>query len=326
MLVALAVLIAGTDARASDSEFYAWLSNYRTQAFNAGISAETINSQFPSIEFLPDVIAKDRNQPEFKLKFTDYKNRVITKQKLSGGRQGLASNHAFLNKIEASYGVPKSVLVALWGIETNYGKITGGYHVLSSLATLAYEGRRAEYFSREFINTLKLMDRYPNLPQPLIGSWAGAMGQCQFMPSTYLKFAIDGNQNGTVNLWNEREDIFASAANYLSQSGWQRGQTWGIPVKLTAPVDLAAADLNIQKSMVEWSRMGLKSAGGGHLPQNTLKASLVLPEGFSGPAFLVYDNYRVIMNWNKSNNFALTVGLLSDKLSRTDKPDKHPNS
>ncbi len=327
LFIACLIGVSAQNARADEGEFYAWLSNFRTEAYKQGISPESINDHFAAIEYVPDVITKDRNQPEFKLSFKDYKQKIVSAERIATGKKSLRANEKYLNWVEQKSGVPKSIVVALWGIETRFGQVTGGYDILSALATLSYDGRRREYFTKEFITTLKLMDKHPYLTKPFMGSWAGAMGQCQFMPSTYWNFAIDGNNNGRVDLWNEREDVFASAANYLMKSGWKKGEPWGTPVKLSKPVDIELATLNVQKTVAEWGKMGVKTSAGGAMPNSGAKASLIMPDGKDGPAFLVYRNYRTIMAWNRSHHFAISVGMLSDRIGGVQKhaeqqPDK----
>jgi len=311
-------------ASAQDSDFYAWASNFRTQAFNAGVSAATINENFRDLEYIPDVIYKDRNQPEFKLGLEDYKRRIVTPQRIAAGREKIAENKSTLDAIEQKYGVPKSIIVALWGIETNFGKSTGGYHVLSALATLAYEGRRNEYFSKEFIATLLLADKHPYISQPVMGSWAGALGQCQFMPSTYLKFAVDGNNNGKVDLWNEKPDVLASAANYLSQSGWKAGAPYAETVTLAQNIEESQMGLNVTKTIAEWQKMGVRFTAANNLPTD-MPASLIQPNG-SDKKYLIFNNYRAVLTWNRSHNFALTVGELANKIAATQKSHQPSNS
>ncbi|TAH36580.1 MAG: lytic murein transglycosylase [Alphaproteobacteria bacterium] len=299
---------------ADDSDFQVWLSNFRTQAFKQGVSAETINKHFNSIQYLPDVIAKDRNQPEFKLTFAEYKKRIISPERLQAGRAALKQNEQYLNWVQEKSGVSKSVVVALWGIETRFGNVKGGYNILSALATLSYDGRRSAYFSKEFMTALQLIDKYPYLDRPMLSSWAGAVGQCQFMPTSYWNFAIDGNNNGRVDLWEEREDVLASAANYLMKSGWKAGQPWGVAAKGAEHIDPSQTGLEVQKPIAEWLHLGVKP--GKIVGMNiTDPASLIMPDGPKGPAFLVFNNYRTIMSWNRSHNFALTVGSLADQIA-----------
>lgn len=315
-LILTLILFAALPAYADESDFYAWLSNFRTVASKEGVSAATINKHFDTIEYLPDVISKDRNQPEFKLTFAEYKKRVLSPERLQAGRAALKENEQYLNWVQEKSGVSKSVVVALWGIETRYGKVKGGYNILSALATLSYDGRRSAYFSKELITALKLIDKYPYLDRPMMSSWAGAVGECQFMPTSYWNFAIDGNNNGRVDLWEERADVLASAANYLMKSGWKKDEPWGIEVKGVKAIDPANTGLETQKTLAEWMQMGVKLSRLPGLPATTTKASLIIPEGSKdGTGFLVFNNYRVIMSWNRSHNFALTVGTLADQIA-----------
>ncbi len=308
------ILSLAPQAQAGNADFQAWLSNFRTTAFRAGLSAETINRQFAALEFLPQVIAFDRNQSEFKLSYADYHKRMVTSGRVETAQGHLNKMRGFLAETEKNYGVPGHVLLAFWGMESNFGKNTGKMDVLSSLATLAYDGRRGAFFEKELLAALRMTEQYPYLNMPLQGSWAGAMGNMQFLPSSYLQFAIDGNSNGRKDLWNEKEDIFASAANYLSKSGWKPHQIWGREVKLERPIDDSIFGLEHQETIAQWAAMGVKTATNQPLPQASHKASLLMPDGEGGRAFLVYDNFRVIMKWNRSINYALAIGELSDKI------------
>ena len=230
------------------------------------------------------------------------------------GRQRLRENRALLVEIGRKYGVQPRFLVAFWGIETDFGRHTGGFRVIPALATLAYDGRRSAYFRRELLNALEILDQGHIALSDMVGSWAGAMGQSQFMPSSFVTFAVDYDGDGRKDIWNTKADVFASAANYLSRVGWKGDQTWGRPVRLPKGFDTGLASLKIRKRLSAWQRLGVRRADGGDLPKRDLMASVVLAEGPGGPAYVVYDNYHAILKWNRSTFFALAVGSLAEQI------------
>ncbi len=228
-------------------------------------------------------------------------------------RSGL-QNRAVLNEVGRRYGVQPRFIVALWGIETTFGQISGKFPVIASLATLAYDGRRSAFVRKELINALRIVDQDNVDPKDMLGSWAGAMGQSQFMPSSFLLYAVSYRGDGRRDIWHRREDVFASIANYLAQLGWRAGETLGRAVSLPPRLDPALIGPGIKKPLAQWAKLGLRRADGGPLPAAPLEASLLQPGGSDGPAILIYDNYRVLMKWNSSNYFATAVGLLADSM------------
>ena len=309
-LVSVLVLWA-LPAQAQD--FKAWLQDLRAEALERGIKAATLDGALDNIALIPRVIELDRRQPEFTLTFTQYRDRVVPLSRIKKGRRKLAENRALLQEIGTKIGVQPRFIVALWGIETDFGRVTGGFSVIPALATLAFDGRRSAYFRKELHNALRILDEGHITPKAMVGSWAGAMGQSQFMPSSFLAHALDYDGDGRRDIWTTREDVFASAANYLAKSGWRADQTWGREVKLPADFDPALADLKVRKQISEWQALGVRRANGDDLPARQLSASIVLPEkGKMSPAYMVYGNYRTTLLWNRSTYFALAVGLLSD--------------
>ncbi|MDH3663295.1 MAG: lytic murein transglycosylase, partial [Alphaproteobacteria bacterium] len=234
------------------------------------------------------------------------------------GRKLLKEHRTLLNKIAADYKVQPRFIIALWGIETSYGSFLGGHQVIKALATLAYDGRRAALFRRELISALRILDRGDIVLDDMKGSWAGAMGQCQFMPSSFLKYAVDYDGDGKRDIWNTLPDVFASIANYLAKSGWDDQYTWGRPVKMASVADTpnGAPGLKVVKSLPEWQSLGVRRENGRSLPKVALNASLLRTDDGEGPSYLVYDNFRVLMVWNRSTYFALTVSELSDLIKR----------
>ncbi len=220
----------------------------------------------------------------------------------------------WLSRIEQRYGVPRRYLVALWGIETHYGDYPGNFPVIQSLATLAYDSRRSAYFRKELLSALKILDDGHVSLARMKGSWAGAMGQCQFMPSSFYHYGVDGNHDGRIDIWATIPDIFASMANYLEQARWQTGESWGRQVTIPQELDQQLVGLNTRLSLTQWSQYGIRQINKKALPSSELKASLLLPDGATGPAYLVYDNFRALLRWNRSHRFAIAVGTLADKL------------
>lgn len=297
-----------------DPAFAAWIEELEVDARDAGISEETIEAALGSLTLEPDVVELDRKQPETRQTFEQYRSRVLSKSRVDRGRKLLKEHRELLNKIAADYGVQPRFIISLWGIETSYGAFLGGHHVIQALATLAYDGRRADLFRRELISAMRILDRGDIDIEDMKGSWAGAMGQSQFMPSSFLRFAVDYDGDGRRDIWTSLPDVFASIANYLSKSGWNDQYTWGRPVQLAAAEKSSrnASGLKIVKSLPEWQSLGVRRKNGRNLPSVALNASLLRTDEGEGPSYLVYDNFRVLMVWNRSTYFALTVSELSD--------------
>ncbi len=314
IVLLLALTAASLPARADDADFATWLQGLRSEALGRGISPATFDAALAHVEPIPRVIELDRKQPEFTLTFAEYLAHVVPDSRVERGRELLAENRAMLDRIAATYGVQPRFIVALWGVESDFGRLTGDYPVIAALATLAYDGRRSRYFRGELFDALRILELgYIDL-DTMRGSWAGAMGQNQFMPSSYLRYAVDYAGKGRRDIWGEPADVFASTANYLLHLGWRGDETWGREVRPPAGFDASLADLAIRKPLSEWSALGVRSADGGPLPGRALDASLVLPVGADGPAYLVYDNYRALLGWNRSIFFATAVGLLADRI------------
>jgi membrane-bound lytic murein transglycosylase B len=306
-----------TPTPAASRDFQAWLREFRAEARRAGISDRTA-SALDGIAPIPRVIELDRAQPETTRTFQEYMARVINDQRVATGREKLRQNSALLRPIADRYKVPPRFVVALWAAESDFGRVTGGFQVVPALATLAWEGRRAAFFRAELINALKIIDAGHISASDMKGSWAGAMGQSQFMPSSFLSFAEDWNGDGKRDIWRTEADVFASISNYLSRSGWRPQESWGREVKLGRPVDPAAIGLDKRRPLSAWAAMGLRRADGKPLvgpggDAATLEASLIQFSGSTGPAYLVFENFRTILKWNRSNFFAVSVGTLADR-------------
>jgi membrane-bound lytic murein transglycosylase B len=260
------------------------------------------------------VIELDQKQPEKTVTFDHYAHHIVSPDRIEEGRRLLGEYGDVLDQVSERYGVEPQVIVALWGIESSFGQDSGHYSIVDSLVTLAYEGRRAEFFRGELLDALRILDQEHISSSELRGSWAGAMGQCQFMPSTYLKYAVDYDRNGQHDIWGSKRDVFASIANYLAAEGWNTDLTWGREVELEIDVTPDEIGLDHQHSLNEWATMGVHNLDGSHLPVRPLQASLIQPDGSDGRSFLVYDNFRALMRWNRSTYFATAVGLLADRI------------
>ena len=301
---------------AVEGDFHAFLSGIRREAAAQGIRASTIEVALRSAEFLPHVIELDRKQPERQLTFGEYLEKVVSEQRMDSARRELAENRALLDGIWRRFNVEPRFIVALWGIESDFGRVMGNYAVVSALATLGYDGRRSSYFRGELISALRIIDQGNIRADNMMGSWAGAMGQCQFMPSTFLGYAVDYDGDGRRDIWNDRADVLASIANYIARLGWRGGEGWGRAVMLPAGFDPRYTGLEVKRPTGEWSRLGVRGIDVGPLAVREGDASLVIPDGAGGPTFLVYDNFRTIMKWNKSTYFAAAVGYLADSMAR----------
>ena len=308
--------IMASPAHASQ-DWNTWLNGVKAEARKNGISETIINQALGDIQPISRVIELDRKQPEGTMTFAKYKKNVISDTRIRKGRILMKEHAAELQKASEKYGVPPQYIVSLWGVETSFGEYTGGFKVIPALATLAHDGRRSKFFRTELMNALKILNEGHIKPVNMKGSWAGAMGQNQFMPSSFHAFAVDGNNDGKRDIWGSLPDVFASTANYLSKSGWKEDQKWGREVKLPQGFPKSLASLKIKKSLAEWKNMGVTLPNGNAIPTPAgMKASIVAPGGIDGSTYLVYDNYRVIMKWNKSTYFATSVGLIADAISR----------
>jgi membrane-bound lytic murein transglycosylase B len=291
-----------------------WLQGMEQEAIDAGINENTVHAALDKV--VPDdrVITLDQKQPEGTITFGTYADRIVSAARVHDGLKYRAENKALLRKISAKYHVQPEIIVALWGIESIYGRNSGDFSTINSLVTLAYEGRRAEFFRKELINALRILDEEDMSSSALRGSWAGAVGQCQFMPSTYLHYAVDYDDSGKRDVWTNQADVFASIANYINTLGWKSDMTWGREVKLKADIDADNIGLDHQLTLAQWQKLGVRRMNGVALPNKAIKASLIQPDGPHGRSFLVYDNFRALLKWNRSSYFALAVGLLADKV------------
>ena len=302
-------------AHAQQRTFEAWLENVRSAALAASISQATIDSALGGLTPLEQVIERDRAQLEFTVDFRTYLTRVVSPGRLDEGRRMLAEHGHLLRDIGKRYGMPPELLASVWGIESNYGRTQGDFPVVQALATLAYDGRRAALFRGELLNALRILDQGHVELGAMKGSWAGAMGQLQFMPTTFLRYAQDGDGDGRKDIWGSAADALESAANYMA-ANWQPGLRWGRQVVVPATFNKSFAGLNRSRTLAQWQALGVRLPGGAALPRDNVRASIIFPDtGTREPAFLVYQNYRVLLRWNRSNFFAIAVGHLADRLA-----------
>jgi membrane-bound lytic murein transglycosylase B len=315
MIVLTAMLFSGQALAEPDAKFLEWLEGVRMEARTQGISDAILDKSLADTAPIPRIIELDRNQPESTITFTNYINRIVNATRVRIGRAKLDAHRKILDQVGQEFGVQPRFIVALWGIETNFGQFTGGFSVVDALATLAYDGRRSAYFRGELMKAFKILEEGHIAPEDMKGSWAGAMGQSQFMPSSFLAYARDHDGDGAKDIWNTQADVFASAANYLKNVGWNDDLTWGREVRLPPGFDASLAALDVVKKIGDWQQLGVRRTDGADLPARTIDASIILPGGQGQPAFMIYDNYRATLRWNRSHYFATAVGLLSDRIA-----------
>lgn len=314
---AAALLAPG--ARAADGDFASWVRALRGEALQKGISARTLDAALAGLAPQPKILELDRRQPESVQSLEQYLATRLTATKIENGRRRRVDNAELLEQVHARFGVQPHVVVALWGLESDYGRFMGDFSVVSSLATLAYDGRRSAYFRDELLEALRILERGRIKPPDLRGSWAGAMGQCQFMPSNYLRLAVDFDGDGVADIWRSLPDVFASASNKLAKDGWKAGQGWGLEVRLPAGIDEALIDPNgagPRKPVAEWRDLGVRAVDAPALPGDSREAWISRPDGVGTRAFLVFDNFAVLRRWNTPQRFRIAVGLLADALAR----------
>ena len=310
----ICLVLLSSSVLANSHTFEDFLSNIHQLATEQGVSKATVDRAFYQLTPNPKILESDRSQAEFSQNFWNYLDKKVSQYRLDNGYDTLKQNRSLLNKTYQQYGVPAHVLVSFLGLESDYGNNTGSDSLVRSLATLAYDPRRSDLFTSELIALLKLIDD-GKVPLETTGSWAGAMGAVQFMPSNVIAYGVDADNDGKIDLWNDQADILASAANFLKHKNWNRGQKWGREVTISEDFDYDFVGLNTEKQLGEWQALGVRSANGSNLPKSSMPASLILPMGHKGPAFLVYQNFRSILKWNNSILYALAVGHLADRLS-----------
>ncbi|WP_162526940.1 lytic murein transglycosylase [Yersinia canariae] len=298
------------------AQFPAYVEQLKAQARAKGISDATLDIAFANIHFVDRVVQSDRNQLEKKVTLDDYLAKVLTPSKIAQGQEIYQRYQPQLSQVTARYGVPERYIVALWGMESGFGKIQGKEDVISALSTLAFEGRREAFFTKELMAALEIIQQGRVDDPQLKGSWAGAMGQSQFMPSSFLTYGADGDGDGKVDIWNNIDDVFASTANYLSTEGWKPGIGWGQEAQLPVSFNVALAGLKDSqaKTVAQWQQLGVVPRGS--VANLDLRAWVIVPDDVQGRAFLVYDNFRTIMHWNRSYYFAISIGMMADSMGQ----------
>jgi len=311
----LCLCLASACLSASEPTFSECIMRIGDRARQAGISESVIRNVLGQARALDRVIELDRRQPEFTRSFTDYYGRRVTEERVRRGREMLERHRATLTKAQRRYGVPAHYLVAFWGLETNFGSYYGNIPVPDALATLACDQRRGAFFTEELLAALRIVEAGDIAPERMVGSWAGAMGNFQFLPSVFLRHAVDADGDGRRDLWQSTEDAILSAGNFLQSLGWQPALRWGREIRLPGGFDYSLAGRDQRRPLADWVDMGVTDAWGRALPRLDLKSAVLVPAGHEGPAFIVYENFDVIMGWNRSEFYALAVGRLADRIA-----------
>jgi membrane-bound lytic murein transglycosylase B len=306
-----AVLSAPAFAVPGDS-FHSFLNEVRADARRAGIRPATLDRAFADVSVNQKVLDRDHHQPESTMTWARYRGLLITDKRITEGRQAVAANRALFQLVEQRYGVSTGVIAGIWGLESSFGAGMGDFRVVEALATLAWDGRRASFFRGELMAALKILDHGDVAPGQMTGSYAGAMGQPQFMPSSYLRYAVDFEGHGRRDIWTSRPDVLASIANYLAQSGWRPGQTWGQAVTVPASVDIQGRDA--KRTLSDWTQAGVRPVAGRWAATADTMAGLVAPDGPGGDTFVAFGNFAAIRHYNPSDYYAIAVGLIGDQV------------
>ena len=314
ILAAMTALLAGP-ALAQSGDFRDCLQTIKSEAMRQGVPAGVADKAFQGLTPDQKVIDLDGRQPEFSLTYAKYVGGTVSADRIAKGQQKMAQHRALLDALQGEYGVPPQYLMAFWGIETNYGTYMGDFRVVRSVSTLACMTKRTAFFSNETVQALRILDTNRMTSDQMRGSWAGAMGNMQFMPSTFTKWAVDRDGNGKIDIWNSLPDAFASASNFLRGIGFKPGLPSSEEVVLPKGFPLDQADMTIEKPVRAWAAMGVRTAGGAALPVSDEPASIILPAGYRGPAFILYPNFKAVMNWNRSTLYALSVGILARQIA-----------
>lgn len=299
-------------------EFSDYVQQIKQEAVKAGFDAEFVEQSFSDVSFHQKAVVADKNQPETKITLDTYLASRVPDWKVQKAVKLLNENREILTQIEGQYGVQARFIVALWGNESNFGSYMGKYPVISSLTTMAYEGRRESFFKKQLFAALTILQQGHIDKAHFLGSWAGAMGQSQFMPTSFLAYAVDYDGDGKKDLWGNTADVFASIANFLKSEGWSEDLTWGRQVTIPEGFDLGLSGLgkNAQRSLLEWQSLGVRRFNGEDLPQLKINAALIAPDGVNGRIYLTYNNFQTLMRWNRSSYFGVSIGYLSDRIKK----------
>ncbi len=306
----------GIKVAQTQSGFEQWVKTFRAKALSRGISGKTYDRAFRGVKLNKRVIASDRKQAEFSRQIWDYLDTATSPKRVKNGKAMVKKHKNLLRRIEQTYGVEWSVVVAVWGLESSYGSNMGDINIVEALATLAYEGRRQKFGENQLLTALKIIQKGDITPNRMMGSWAGAMGHTQFIPTSFDALAVDFTGDGKRDVWNPRkpDDALASTANYLRKNGWVKGQPWGVEVKLPKGFNYGNASLKVKATPARWAELGVRRMDGSKIP-NYGKAAILLPAGADGPAFAVFRNFFVIKTYNNANSYAMAVGHLADKIN-----------
>jgi membrane-bound lytic murein transglycosylase B len=315
VLATVSATLLASAAAAARGSFFEFLAGIRAEAVRRGIRAATVEVALQGIAPDPKVLERDRHQPEFTLSWAQYRTLLITEQRIAAGRAAVARNRAVLEAVRERFDVSPGVITGIWGLESSYGTKNGDFRVVDALATLAWNGRRASYFRPELIDSLRILDDGDITSPRMTGSYAGAMGQPQFMPSSFLRYAVDFDGDGRRNIWTSVPDVLGSIANYLAQSGWDGVATWGQPVILPAHFDIASTGRETRRPLGEWAREGVRPLSGAWREPPGTPTSVLIPDGPTGDAFVVYPDFLAIRRYNPSDFYALAVGLLGDRVT-----------
>ncbi|MEM9422367.1 MAG: lytic murein transglycosylase [Pseudomonadota bacterium] len=322
---ALSLEAIAAEATATTDNFSQFVQDFKAKALASGISEATYDREMATVEVRPVVIDRNANQPEFVRPIWSYLSSAVSERRVADGKANMAAKLSTLSPIATQYDVDASIIAAIWGLESAYGAIQGDHDVLSAVSTLAYQGRRQKYGQQQLLGALEIIDKGYASRSQLKGSWAGAMGQTQFIPTTYLSYAVDADADGRRDLWSNHSDVFASTANYLSRSGFDGGQPWGFEVTLPIDFDYSDASLGTKKPVALWASLGVMPIGKSFSERGAdlnAEASVIVPAGAAGPAFVVFGNFRAILKYNNATSYALGVGMLSDVLAGTHQPLK----
>ena len=313
LAIASAAIFPLASARAQDESFSRFVDSVMADARRAGIRDATLRAAFAGVGPNTHVIELDRNQPEFKLTWPEYRAKVLPDTRLQLARQNYARERVLLADVQRRFAVDPAVVMGIWGIESNFGSNKGNYRLVEALSTLAWEGRRASYFRKELINALRILDSGDVGPFRLTGGWAGAMGQPQFMPSSYLTYAVDFDGDGRRDIWDSKPDVFGSIANYMTKSGWRDGQPSAQPVRIPTAISPASASRDVRRPLGSWMEMGVRREDGSPFGRPDVQGALIMPAGIApGEGFMVYSNFNAIRRYNPSDFYALAVSLLGD--------------
>jgi membrane-bound lytic murein transglycosylase B len=313
-LLTAALLAAAATPALAQGDFAAFLAGVRADAIRAGVSPRTADRALAGVHPNAHVLELDQHQPESQLTWAQFRAKIVTDKRVAEGREQARANAATLRAVEDRYGVARSVMLGIWGLESNFGATGGNYSVVEALATLAYDGRRSSFFRAELIAALKILDAGDIPPERMVGSYAGAMGQPQFMPSSYLRLAVDFDGDGRRDIWGSKADSLASIANYLEKSGWRRGETWGEEVRVPANFDPSGAGRERMRAVADWSRAGVRKLDGSPL-RGDGQGAVLTPDGAGGDAFVVYPNFSAVRKYNASDYYVLSVGLIGDRVT-----------